>query len=96
MSIIQTFIGDICGENNANNHIYCWICVAIVISGILICLAIRMVLQYFKEKQMREEELELKVLANIEKKEKHIYIENKLSEICKILNEIRSKVETLS
>lgn len=93
MSIIQTFIKNIYNECYYNTtHI--GICVAIVIVCIFMYMTIRMILKYLKERQRQEEELELKILANKEITEGNASIENTLHEIYKILNEIRSKVET--
>ena len=94
MSIIQTFIGDFCGSNS--NHIYIWICVAIVVVCILTFLTIRMILNYLKEKQIREEQLEMKIMESQKTMDDFACIKNLLCEIHKKLDEIQSEVESRS
>lgn len=95
MNIINTFIGDFCGEGNCN-HTYIWICVTIVISCILIYMTIRMILKYLKEKHIREEQQEIKIMENQKAMDDFTCIKNKLCEIHKKLDEIKSEIESRS
>lgn len=95
MNIINTFIGDFCGEGNSNPT-YIWICVTIAISFILICLTIWMILNYLKEKQIREEEQEIKIMEKQKTMDDFASIKNNLCEIHKKLDEIRSEMDSRS
>lgn len=94
MNITQTFIGNLCGESSSN-HVCCCVSVAIVVLGLLICLTTRMIINYLKGKQKREDDIEKCVLACKEKTDKCACIEENMREICKVLKEIKSKMGTL-
>lgn len=95
MNIINTFIGDFCGESNSN-HTYIWICVTIIVLCILIYLTIRMILKYLKEKHIREEQQEMKIMENQKTMDDFACIKNNLCEIHKKLDEIKSEMESRS
>lgn len=95
MNITQAFIENFCGGSNSN-HTFYWICGTIFVSCIMIFLIIRMILKYLKDKQIREEQQEMKILENKISKDDFACINNKLCEIHKTLIEIKSEIEPCS
>lgn len=95
MNITQTFIGNLCGESSSN-HVCCCVSMAIVVLGLLICLTTWMIINYLKGKQKREDDIEKCMLAYKDKIDKCACIADNMYEICKVLKEIKSKMETRS
>lgn len=93
MNIIFAFIGIYCGESDSK-YSYIWICTTIVASCILIYLTIRMILKYLREKHIREEQQEMKIIENKTTKDDFACIKNNLCEIRQKLDEIKSLVES--